>query len=172
MSPAADVSEVRRRRGAAVVLEGRSLIMSRTSKALTVAVVVALGAGAWTVYLALESVHNAYAVWWVADMVVEHMKANDGAWPNDWDDLRDDYETCTARSGRPWSFEDLSTRVTVDWHAQPSRLAEQARRDSVSPFRVIWLANGSESHWEGMEPNQIIVRYLNSADQIKVQPRK
>jgi hypothetical protein len=46
-----------------------------------------------------SSIRNAYAGWWVADMVVEHMKAHDGAWPKGWNDLDEPYEICVRRSG-------------------------------------------------------------------------
>jgi hypothetical protein len=125
--------------------------------------VVAIGVGAWTIHCSMESVRNAYAVWWVADMVVEHLKANGGAWPQSWDDLRDDYHTCVKRSGQPWSFEELRSRVVIDWRAEPSELAALANQGSDARFRVIWLKDGSNSHWEHAEPNRIIADYLKSA---------
>jgi hypothetical protein len=122
--------------------------------------IVATGLVIWTVHSALEGVRNAYAVWWVADMVVEHLEANDGEWPQNWDDLRDDYQTCVNRSGQPWSFEELRSRVVVDWYAKPSELAALANRGSDPPFRVIWLTDGSNNYWEHNEPNKIIADYL------------
>ncbi|MEX2308221.1 MAG: hypothetical protein WD738_11540 [Pirellulales bacterium] len=124
--------------------------------------VVALGVGGWAIHRSMEGVRNAYAVWWVADMVVEHLKANNGAWPRNWDELRDDYQTCVERSGQPWSFEELQNRVAIDWRADPSQLAALANRDFTPPFCVIWLSDGTNSHWEHAEPNQIIADYLKS----------
>ncbi len=71
-----------------------------------------------------QSISGSYAVWWVADMVVEHLDANDGEWPKNWNALRDDYQTCVKRSGRPWEFEQLRTRVAVDWDANPKKLIQ------------------------------------------------
>jgi hypothetical protein len=99
----------------------------------------------------------------LADMVVEHLKASGGDWPQNWDELRDDYQICVQRSGQPWSFEELQRRVVVDWQANPIELAALADREIVPPFRVIWLSDGSNSHWEQNEPNQIIADYLKSA---------
>jgi hypothetical protein len=108
---------------------------------------------------------DSYAVWWVADMCVEHMATNNGDWPRNWDDLRDDYQACVARSGQPWSFDELSARVAIDWDADPHRLASLAANSgAMRDFRVIWLRNGSDAHWEGSEPNQIVLDYIRSQD--------
>ncbi|HAU37543.1 MAG TPA: hypothetical protein DCX07_07465 [Phycisphaerales bacterium] len=106
------------------------------------------------------TVPNAYAVWWVADMVIEHMEANDGAWPSGWNDLRDDYEWCTKKAGRSWTFEELRSRVEVDWSADPSRLLKTAPQFQDKPFRVIWLRDGSNAYWAAHEPNTMILEYL------------
>jgi len=109
-----------------------------------------------------QTLDDSYAVWWVADMCVEHMTKNNGDWPRNWDDLRDDYQTCVARSGHPWSFDELSGRVEIDWDADPHLLASLADGSGIRDFRVIWLRNGSEAHWEGYEPNQIVLDYIRS----------
>ncbi len=95
-------------------------------------------------------------------MVVEHLDANDGEWPKNWNALRDDYQTCVKRSGRPWEFEQLRTRVAVDWDANPKKLINDSDASDIAAFRVIWLRDGTNSYWEGYEPNQIILRYLRS----------
>lgn len=111
-----------------------------------------------------NTIHGSYAVWWVADMCIEHMAANDGQWPRSWDDLRDDYQTCVARSGPSWTFADLSSRVEVDWDANPIDMLP-VDDDSNVELRVIWLRNGSDSHWTGHEPNEKILDYLRSLQQ-------
>ncbi len=123
---------------------------------LTIALVVG---GAWFAYHKVDaSVRNSYAVWWVAAMVIEHMQAHDGDWPKDWSDLNDDYELCVRRSGRPWTFEELRGRVIVDWQADTKQLTDQARRGQ--PFRVIWLADGTDSHYQSHEPNKMLSAYF------------
>ena len=107
-----------------------------------------------------QTMRNAYAVWWVAGMVVDHMIANDGQWPENWEDLRDDYQSCVQRSGQPWPLDELMHRVRVDWDVDPRELTNQ-QSDGVADFRVIWLADGSRAYWAGEEPNQIILDYLN-----------
>lgn len=126
-----------------------------------VVVVLLLGAG-YYIHRVNQGIRNSYAVWWVADMVVEHLKANDNQWPQNWDDLRDDYETCIERSGQPWSFAELSSRTQIDWQADPRQLLTQSKGDQTAQFRVVTLSDGTDSHWQSREPNQIILKYLRS----------
>ena len=95
-------------------------------------------------------------------MVIEHMKANENQWPSDWDDLRDDYQTCVDRSGQPWSFDELSSRTQIDWEAVPADLLAQSSGHPAAQFRVITLTDGTDSHWQSREPNRIILDYLRS----------
>lgn len=37
-----------------------------------------------------NTLRNCYAQWWVADMIVLHLEANEMNWPHSWIDLRDD----------------------------------------------------------------------------------
>ena len=104
------------------------------------------------------TIRNMYAQWWVADMVTLHLEANGESWPNSWDELRDDYETCIKTSGRPWSFEELSQRVVVNWNVDTTKLKKDVA--DGSDFRVIWLRDGTTSCWKSREPNQIIRDYL------------
>lgn len=127
--------------------------------ALSALLFVVIGGG--VTYFVLRNVErvvkNAYAVWWVADMVVEHMKSNQNRWPRNWDDLREPYAALAQRSGQPWTFDELRERVVVDWKANPKSLAKE------NSFRVIWLKDGTSSHYEGCEPNEIVRRYLSTA---------
>jgi hypothetical protein len=117
--------------------------------------------GGYSIYRHIDAVlRDSYAQWWVADMVIEHMERNDGNWPRSWDDFAEPYEICAGRSGRPWSFEELRNRVTVDFDADPARLASAAATQTP-PFHVIYLRSGKEHHWEGKEPNQMILDYLS-----------
>lgn len=107
------------------------------------------------------TIPDCYAQEWVAGMVITHMKTHEGRWPRDWDDLREPYEIATRRSGRPWSFDELRSRVDVDFAADPSILAKAPLRTDEPPFHVIQLRNGKQHHWETTEPNSMIWRYLS-----------
>jgi hypothetical protein len=127
--------------------------------------------GAWTAYrIVYITVPNCYAVWWVADMATEFMATHNDAWPSGWDDLREPYETLTKRSGRPWTFDELRSRVNVDWDADPEILAEALPTDKEPPIRVIWLRDGSATYWSGQEPNQMVLEYLRSRQTQKGHP--
>lgn len=107
-----------------------------------------------------NTIRNSYAQWWAADMVMEHLDANEQQWPRSWSDLRDDYDVCTKRSGTPWTFEELSTRVTVDWSIETASLRSLPSSNDRHPFCVIWPTGGSSAHWESREPNTMIAEYL------------
>jgi hypothetical protein len=154
--------------------------MARARRRLIVCLVGLVSAVA--VYLAvvfvqavLDVPRQAYAVWWTADLVIEYMERHDGAWPRSWEDLRTLAETApevtesTDRNGstviefRPHaSIEELQRRVEVDWGADPDTLLKAPRKESGPPFRVIYLRNGKSTHYEGREPNQMILEYLES----------
>ena len=119
--------------------------------------------GGWYAYhRTVTIVHNCYAVEWVAGMCINHMQAESGAWPKGWDDLQDDYEALTKASGRPWTFDELRSRVVVDWNADSKQLAALAKKSE--PFRVLRLTDGTTSHWQGSEPNEMLAEYFRNPD--------
>jgi len=93
-------------------------------------------------------------------MVVKYMERNEGRWPNDWDDLKEPYELGVAQVGRPWTFDELRSRVDVDFSADPNELAKARLHNGRVPFRVISLRSGYYHYWEGSEPNVRIWEYL------------
>ena len=105
-----------------------------------------------------QTIRNAYAMWWVADMVLVHLDTNNSERPKCWEDLRDDYDVCVARSGQPWSFEELKGRVFVNWEINSSELASEIKKGKV--VDVIKLRDGTQSHWEGHDPNEMIANYF------------
>jgi hypothetical protein len=123
----------------------------------------------------LDRPRQAYAVWWTADLVIAYMERHDGAWPRSWEDLRTVAQptakvtNSTARHGsvivefRPQAtIEELQSRVEIDWSVNPKLLLESSRKDSGPLVRVIYLRNGRSTHYEGREPNQMILDYLES----------
>jgi hypothetical protein len=116
---------------------------------------------AFSVYeMATEGMVDCYAQEWVAEMVIDHMERNDGAWPTSWDDLRESYEILAGQMGQPWSFDELQRRCAIDFDARPQQLASATIDGEKPPFRVIWLRNGKTRHWAGSEPNHMILEYL------------
>ncbi len=123
--------------------------------------VLILGAG-YFLHRTNHLIQNAYAAWWVGDLVVEHLKNNDNHWPRNWDDLRDEYEAGVMRSGQPFSFDELSSRIKIDWDANPAEFLARSAGHEDAQFRVIFLADGTECHVDSHEPNQVVLEYLRS----------
>jgi hypothetical protein len=48
----------------------------------------------------------------------------------------------------------------VIFDARPEQLVRIAQDGEKPPFRVIWLQSGRQWHWEGAEPNHLILDYL------------
>jgi hypothetical protein len=42
----------------------------------------------WFGYQVVRVPLDAYAVWWTADLVIDHMEKHGGSWPQNWDELR------------------------------------------------------------------------------------
>ena len=135
--------------------------MKRFFLVLAMLLVCAAGYGIYCLQqLVYVQVPNAYAMDWGAAMVIEYMKSNQNEWPSSWEDLRAPYETLAAPQNYPWSFEEIQQRLTIDWKVDPNELATANPDSNGPPFRVIWLSDGSESHWQGAEPNHSILEYL------------
>lgn len=113
---------------------------------------------------ATVTVPNAYAVEWVGSMVVGYLRQNDGRWPQSWDDLRPIYDQHVEKSGRPWTFEELKSRVVVEWDVDVERLRQMPPSADGPPFRVIRLRDGGQEYWGGHEPNAMVHRYLTELD--------
>jgi len=137
----------------------------------------AAGAGflIWFGYQVLQVPKQAYAVWWTADLVIEHMEKHDGAWPRSWDELRTTseqaykgtistnlYDGTVVAEFRPRdTIVELQHLVEIDWKANPIELKKaEFRDDGKAPFWVIWLKNGKNRHYVGREPNEMILGYL------------
>lgn len=109
-------------------------------------------------------VPNAYATDWSAGILIEYLKTNDNQWPSSWDDLREPYETLAAPQNYPWSFDELQQRIAIDWAADVSSLKSSQSKKGLPAIKVIWLKDGSDIYWEGLEPNQRILSYLQTLD--------
>jgi len=132
-----------------------------------------IGLVVWFGYQVSQVRPNAYAVWWTADLVIEHMERHGGAWPQSWEELRATSDQAykgavsTNRDGiwiaesRPRArIDELQQRVEIDWNADPRELAKTDFTESGPPFRVIWLRNGRSTHYSGKEPNDMVLEYL------------
>jgi hypothetical protein len=151
--------------------------MTRRKRNIIVVVVTALlalaGFVVWLGYQVSQVPRDAYAMWWTADLVIEHMEKNHGTWPRSWDELRSTSEQAykgTVSTNRDRiviaefrprdTINELQQRVEVDWNADPKELSKADFKEKSLPFRVIWLRSGKSRHYSGKEPNQMIFEYL------------
>lgn len=100
------------------------------------------------------TIHEAYSVEWVGSHIIAYMEENGGAWPVEWEDLREIH----AQRSSPWGFETLQRHVIVDWQADPSELV-QMEWTNDPPFLVVRGRAGSG--WRGGEPNARIKMWLD-----------
>lgn len=117
--------------------------------------------GSYTVYrVAHVHVPNAYAMERTGGLIVEHLRANDNAWPKGWEDLRDDFGAANAASRTSFTFEELQQRIEIDWDADPVALAKVKPSSDKPPFRVVGIRDGKDVAWGATEPNRMIHEYL------------
>ena len=97
-----------------------------------------------------------------AQLIIEHMKANHGAWPRSWDDLHKTFLSVSQGgvfAGFRW--EAYSSRLGIDFAADPAKLAAAARDGTWGgpAFRLIWLL--PDRTYEGpADPNKILREYF------------
>jgi hypothetical protein len=133
-------------------------------------IIAATCAVVWGVRQLLERPQEAYTVQHTAELLVEYMKRHTNQWPSSWSELRtarignqDYFETSEKETGGHSGFlNDVERRVTVDFSAKPTQLIMAAQSTSAPPFRVIWLRSGRNTHWVGLEPNELVADYLRS----------
>ncbi|MBN9690044.1 MAG: hypothetical protein J0M24_07375 [Verrucomicrobia bacterium] len=153
---------------------------------IIVGVLLFLGAASipWLDRQVQEVTRNAYAVWWTADLVIEHLEKHEGSWPRNWEELRATHDLAytglasTNRSDGAWvaefrprdTIDELKERVEIDWSANPQELVTAKEPEKGPPFRVIWLKNGKSTHYRGKEPNEMILEYLRWKKQKQNEP--
>lgn len=113
----------------------------------------------WFGYVVLHyawvTVPNGYAAWAAAGLINKYVDSHEGAWPRDWNDLRQTYASTSQPSSFPMA--DIEARVNVDWKADPRALACELN----SPIHVVWLKDGSKIEF-GVEPNELIWNHLRA----------
>ena len=136
--------------------------MKRKTKIFLSASLLLLAAGIgfaiFAVRASLIAVDDSYAQWDAALAVISYMERNAGTWPKDWDAVHQGYLSATNLHGLGW--DNLQTRVDIDFSADPAELRHMDLLQGEPPFQVIWLRNGKQHHWSGAEPNTLILEYL------------
>jgi hypothetical protein len=138
--------------------------MNKILNAVAITVVVGLlaaaGLGVWVLTQASKLTNDSNAVGLAAEMIVHHLRNNDNAWPQSWEELRRDYKVCVKDFDPPPTFEDLRARVCVDWSMTSELLAQLAIEGIQPTSKVIWLCDGSTVHWRGAEPNRYVLNHF------------
>jgi hypothetical protein len=148
----------------AVVTSAKGDSVKRGKLILLLLTVTGLWLAAFFVHSAVKTVTvvvpNAYALEWAAVLVIEHMAANQNRWPNSWADLKDEYDRQVASGHQPApAWQELQSRVQIDWNVDVDSLAKADSKNDP-PFRAFWLSDGTNTHWEGFEPNRNVFEYL------------
>ncbi len=104
--------------------------------------------------------HN--TIGWVAKMVISHLKDN-GEWPRNWDELKDDYKTVVCEFGQPWQLEDLQKNVEIDWTTDLEKIQIHLKQSEIE-FRVLRMSNGSQYPDIEKEANELIFDYVRGRE--------
>lgn len=139
----------------------------RKRRIILIVILVILTPIAYAVYsvaYTLNGIPDAYAKWDTATLLIEYMEKHDGHWPTGWDDLNETYTTIRNIShGGMWgshTFDELKSRIGIDWHADPTALANAPGGGNKPPFRVVWALSGNTTVWSSSEPNELVWYYL------------
>jgi hypothetical protein len=137
---------------------------------IAASVVMAAAFFAWDWQLRSHSRDSA-AARQVARMVVAHLEANNGAWPRSWDELRPYHGRAATVVEEPVPFDELSSRVIVDFFAEPEELLRKKQSFGHESFRVIYLRSGWTDEpvdpqlvpVEVADANEIVYRYVSAS---------
>jgi hypothetical protein len=136
---------------------------------ITATIVVTIGFVGFGIGLyraAWEGLYDVYVPDGAAYLVIEHMKANDGAWPRSWEELHKTFLSIQERNGvlRGFRWEEYPRRVGIDFTADPAKLARAKERRDESPFHVIWSLAHPEARTP-VDPNIRLLKYLREQEQ-------
>ena len=153
----------------------KSIIIKRVVAIMGIALVCYL---AWAVYRMSRVPGNAYATQGAADLIIHHLQLNSNHWPRSWSELNEtysklarDYAQIDVNGRIQWpgadgwvasSLEEIHKRIEIDWNVELEILQKTKATNGLRPFRVVWLRDGTHTHWQGMEPNRIIWNYLQN----------
>ena len=106
---------------------------------------------------AVRGVPDAYARWDVGEILIDHLRHHDDRWPDGWESLRPSYDRLAAenRLRGGLTFDELRSRVRIDWTADPHAALRDGR-----PFRAVEVVSGNLLTWEGADPNEMVMDYL------------
>jgi hypothetical protein len=113
-------------------------------------------------YGIVEGPLDCYATMYAAGTVRTYLMRNNGRWPKGWEDLRPIYEERYKLGENAITFDEMKARLEIDFNVDPYELSKHKSTRDTPPFKVFRLRNGRDSHWEGAEPNTLILQYLKA----------
>ncbi len=100
---------------------------------------------------------EAYASDWTAVFIIDHIRTT-GAWPNGWEDLRDEYDRMAVPQHYAWTFDELPQLIDVNWSTTVDEI-----RGSTSPPDNVRLKSGRQVSYNG-DPNKLIHDFVLTGD--------
>lgn len=139
----------------------RSAPFKITLRLVLLAIVIGVVAIVVCIYWSVsDMLVDVYAPAGAADLVIEHMEANDGAWPRDWDELNATFLSLEQDGTfRGFHWEEYRQRVGIDFAANPADLATAKSERGAPPFRVIWSTSHPDAR-TAVDPNVRLSEYL------------
>jgi hypothetical protein len=132
---------------------------------ITALIVVIIGAAGFGIRLYRDFLYAMTDVYVMlpatTDLVIEHMKANNGDWPRSWEELHKTYSSLQEKN---WRFrqvrwEEYPQRVGIDFTADPFELATRQERPDEAPLHVIW-SRAHPSARSPVHPEERLLDYL------------
>lgn len=101
---------------------------------------------------------DTYALLQTATILVDYLYSNNNNWPSCWEDLKPFYDK--SQPG-PYSFEELKTKIYIDFSFIPLKKNNLERLNKNSSSPVIYLIKNRKNAYVS-ESNMIILEYLKS----------
>jgi len=95
-----------------------------------------------------------------ANLVIEYMEVNHGAWPRSWEEL---HKPFLEHDGTDSNWEELPQRVGIDFTADPAKLATAEEANGDPPFRVVWSLAYPDARLPN-DPNRLLLHYLKEQE--------
>jgi hypothetical protein len=127
-------------------------------------VCVLFAAATWSIGFArriMDTPQECYATMEAAEAFIDYMRANGDDWPQNWEDLRAPFAVIYQRGENSLTFEELKERIDIDFSVDTARLREVGAQSGSNQAKMIRLRSGRQIYWEGAEPNETILKYLN-----------
>jgi len=106
------------------------------------------------------AVRNAYAGLTLSEMTIIFMEENNGAWPQNWNDLESYYETACRRQSDYCAFEEIRSNLEMDFTFSPEEFGTALREGTEIPELQVIRPKVGRFGWGGWWPNKRIQRYL------------